>query len=90
MLERNCTVPGVKFEILSNPEFLAEGTAIEDLTAPDRVLIGGNSTAEGVAATQALVDVYANWVPRKQILTSNLWSAGVSRSAESQLYTIYR
>jgi len=76
VLERNCSTAGVKFEILSNPEFLAEGTAIEDLTRPDRVLIGGASTPEGAAAVSALVEVYANWVPRDQILTSNLWSAG--------------
>jgi len=70
---------GVKFQILSNPEFLAEGTAMEDLDAPDRVLIGGDSTPEGQEAVQALVDVYANWVPRERILTTNVWSSELSK-----------
>ncbi len=70
----------VKFQILSNPEFLAEGTAIEDLLDPDRVLIGGDtSTPEGKEAIQALVNVYANWVPQKQILTTNVWSSELSK-----------
>jgi UDPglucose 6-dehydrogenase len=54
---------GVQFQILSNPEFLAEGTAVQDLLAPDRILIGGDTTEEG-QKIQALVDVYANWVSR--------------------------
>lgn len=66
---------GVNFHILSNPEFLAEGTAIEDLHAPDRVLIGG----EEPEAVAALVDVYAGWVPRERILTTNLWSSELSK-----------
>lgn len=66
---------GVNFHILSNPEFLAEGTAVEDLHAPDRVLIGG----EHPEAVQALVDVYASWVPRERILTTNLWSSELSK-----------
>ena len=70
---------GVKFQILSNPEFLAEGTAIEDLLAPDRVLIGGDSDAEGQAAIQALADVYANWIPTDRILTTNVWSSELSK-----------
>jgi UDPglucose 6-dehydrogenase len=70
---------GVQFQILSNPEFLAEGTAMEDLDAPDRVLIGGDSTDEGQAAVQALVDVYANWIPRERILTTNVWSSELSK-----------
>ena len=69
----------VQFQILSNPEFLAEGTAIEDLDAPDRVLIGGDSTPEGKMAVQALVDVYANWIPRERILTTNVWSSELSK-----------
>jgi UDPglucose 6-dehydrogenase len=68
-----------KFQILSNPEFLAEGTAIEDLLAPDRVLIGGEQTPEGKAAIQKLVDVYASWVPRERILTANVWSSELSK-----------
>jgi len=69
----------VQFQILSNPEFLAEGTAMEDLDAPDRVLIGGDSTPEGKIAVQALVDVYANWIPRERILTTNVWSSELSK-----------
>lgn len=74
------TGSGVKYQILSNPEFLAEGTAIEDLHGPDRVLIGGDSsTDEGKAALEALVQVYANWVPRERILTTNVWSSELSK-----------
>jgi len=70
---------GVQFQILSNPEFLAEGTAVEDLFAPDRVLIGGDTTPEGQKAIQALVDIYANWVPKDRILTTNVWSSELSK-----------
>uniref|UniRef100_A0A7S1GJ85 UDP-glucose 6-dehydrogenase n=1 Tax=Cyclophora tenuis TaxID=216820 RepID=A0A7S1GJ85_CYCTE len=70
---------GLKFQVLSNPEFLAEGTAIKDLLNPDRVLIGGQQTPEGIKAAQTLVDVYANWVPKEQILTTNLWSSELSK-----------
>ena len=70
---------GVQFQILSNPEFLAEGTAVEDLFAPDRVLIGGDTTSEGQNAIQELVDVYANWVPKDKILTTNVWSSELSK-----------
>ncbi|MGB3592361.1 MAG: UDP-glucose 6-dehydrogenase [Nonlabens sp.] len=70
---------GVNFDILSNPEFLAEGTAVEDLLNPDRVLIGGEQTERGKAAQQALVDVYAQWVPRDQILVTNVWSSELSK-----------
>ncbi len=70
---------GVQFQILSNPEFLAEGTAIEDLFAPDRVLIGGDTTPEGQKAIEALVEVYANWVPKDRILTTNVWSSELSK-----------
>ncbi|MDB4274129.1 UDP-glucose 6-dehydrogenase [Algibacter sp.] len=71
---------GVHFEILSNPEFLAEGTAMRDLAVPDRVLIGGNSASEsGRAAIQALVNIYASWVPHNHILTTNLWSSELSK-----------
>ena len=62
ILEAN-SKPGCRFDILSNPEFLAEGTAITDLFAPDRVLIGSLQTKEGIAACEALTSVYANWVP---------------------------
>ncbi|CAM3585748.1 UDP-glucose 6-dehydrogenase [Flavobacterium saliperosum S13] len=70
---------GVQFQILSNPEFLAEGTAVQDLFAPDRVLIGGDTTPEGQKAIQALVDIYANWVPKDRILTTNVWSSELSK-----------
>ncbi len=70
---------GHRFEVLSNPEFLAEGTAVADLQAPDRVLIGGERTPGGEAAIQTLVDVYAHWVPRERILTTNLWSSELSK-----------
>lgn len=70
---------GVAYQILSNPEFLAEGTAIQDLKAPDRVLIGGEQTPEGLEAIQALVDIYAAWVPVENILTTNLWSSELSK-----------
>ncbi len=65
----------VKFDILSNPEFLAEGTAIQDLHNPDRVLIGG----ENAQAIQSLVAIYSNWVPKERILTTNLWSSELSK-----------
>jgi UDPglucose 6-dehydrogenase len=70
---------GRSFEILSNPEFLAEGTAIRDLEMPDRVLIGGDESPGGQAAIQSLVDVYANWVPSERILTTNIWSSELSK-----------
>jgi UDPglucose 6-dehydrogenase len=70
---------GVQFQILSNPEFLAEGTAVEDLLNPDRVLIGGDATPEGQKAIQALEDVYAHWVPRERILRTNVWSSELSK-----------
>ncbi|MDN3690771.1 UDP-glucose 6-dehydrogenase [Cyclobacterium jeungdonense] len=70
---------GLSFQILSNPEFLAEGTAVDDLMNPDRVLIGGDQTEEGLKAIQALVDVYAHWVPEEKILTTNVWSSELSK-----------
>jgi len=70
---------GVKFQILSNPEFLAEGTAVEDLLSPDRVLIGGETTEGGKEAMEALAEVYANWIPKERILTTNVWSSELSK-----------
>jgi UDPglucose 6-dehydrogenase len=70
---------GVHFEVLSNPEFLAEGTAIDDLFKADRVLIGGNQTPTGKKATQALVDIYKHWLRDDQILTTNVWSSELSK-----------
>jgi UDPglucose 6-dehydrogenase len=79
VLRRNCSDPSVHFEILSNPEFLAEGTAIEDLTMPDRVLIGGKETETGQKAIATLASVYEHWVPKDRILCTNLWSAELSK-----------
>lgn len=70
---------GVHFEVLSNPEFLAEGTAIDDLFNADRVLIGGKQTESGQRAIQSLVDIYAHWLSPKQILTTNVWSSELSK-----------
>ena len=70
---------GVQFQILSNPEFLAEGTAVQDLLNPDRVLIGGEISHEGQKAITALVEVYANWVPNNKILRTNVWSSELSK-----------
>ncbi|MBF6640270.1 UDP-glucose 6-dehydrogenase [Flavobacterium sp. J49] len=70
---------GVQFQILSNPEFLAEGTAVQDLLNPDRVLIGGETSPEGQKAIDSLVEVYANWVPKERILKTNVWSSELSK-----------
>ena len=70
---------GLKFEVLSNPEFLAEGSAIKDLEFPDRVLIGSRETESGIKARQQLVDIYLNWVPREKIIESNVWSSELSK-----------
>ena len=69
------------FTVLSNPEFLAEGTAVRDLLEPDRVLIGGPQTEVGLAAIKELVDIYAAWVPKEKILTTNVWSAELTKLA---------
>lgn len=79
ILDANAGDSKATFSILSNPEFLAEGTAVSDLTTPDRVLIGGEPDAAGQAALKTLVDLYANWVPRERILTTNLWSSELSK-----------
>lgn len=71
--------PGVHFEILSNPEFLAAGTAVNDLLYPDRILIGSAPTPSGKKAAEALVEVYASWVPRNRILTTNVWSSELAK-----------
>ena len=70
---------GVNFEVLSNPEFLAEGTAIEDLSKSDRVLIGGDDTKNGKIAIKSLVDIYLNWITEDRIVTTNLWSSELSK-----------
>ncbi len=75
----NTNDKGIHFDVLSNPEFLAEGTAVADLKQPDRVLIGSRETERGRKARQTLVNVYANWVPQDNIITSNIWSAELSK-----------
>lgn len=70
---------GVNFQVLSNPEFLAEGTAIVDLENPDRVLIGAEDSPAGAAAAQKLVGIYTHWIPREKILTTNVWSSELSK-----------
>lgn len=70
---------GLKFDIISNPEFLAEGTAIKDLYNPDRVLIGSRETESGLKARASIVEIYANWVPKDKILTTNVWSSELSK-----------
>ena len=83
------THSSLKFTVLSNPEFLAEGTAVRDLLAPDRVLIGGPSDDAGAAAVRELVDIYAGegdrWVPRERILTTNVWSAELTKLAANAM-----
>lgn len=70
---------GIHFDILCNPEFLAEGTAIKDLEYPDRVLIGSRETPSGLKARDELVEIYTNWVPKGRIITSNIWSSELSK-----------
>jgi UDPglucose 6-dehydrogenase len=77
----NSNTKGLRFDVVSNPEFLAEGTAIRDMEEPDRVLVGGRSTGSAQKAVQAVVDIYAHWVPRERILTTNLWSSELSKLA---------
>ena len=77
ILEANTS--GVNFQVLSNPEFLAEGTAVQDLESPDRVLIGGDQDEKGLAAIESLTEIYANWVPREQIVQTRLWSSELSK-----------
>jgi UDPglucose 6-dehydrogenase len=77
----NTNDKGVRFEVASNPEFLAEGSAVADMDKPDRVLVGTRETPEGLAARDAIVEIYANWVPREKIITSNVWSAELSKLA---------
>ncbi len=69
----------VQFEVLSNPEFMAEGTAMNDLENPDRVLIGSRETKSGLKARAELVDIYARWIPKEKIITSNIWSSELSK-----------
>ncbi len=83
ILEENSS--NIHFEILSNPEFLAEGTAIHNLFKSDRVLIGGDESESGQNAVQTLVNIYANWVPKKKILTTNVWSSELTKLASNAM-----
>lgn len=75
----NANKKGIHFEVLSNPEFLAEGTAVEDLLNPERVLIGSRETPQGLKARREIVDLYTHWVDKSKIITSNVWSAELSK-----------
>ena len=75
----------INFEVLSNPEFLAEGTAIKDLFKSDRVLIGGEETESGQKAVSALVDIYLNWIPKEKIIITNVWSSELSKLASNAM-----
>ncbi|MBT6170432.1 MAG: nucleotide sugar dehydrogenase [Flavobacteriaceae bacterium] len=75
----NNSLKGISFEVISNPEFLAEGTAVEDLLNSDRVLIGGEETESGNKAIQTVASIYRNWIPEERIVTTNLWSAELSK-----------
>ena len=79
ILNVNGNGSGIYFDVVSNPEFLAEGTAIRDMENPDRVMIGGRDTPSGQKAIQAVADIYAHWVPRERIITANLWSSELSK-----------
>jgi len=76
---------GVVYQVLSNPEFLAEGTAIKDLLEPDRILIGGEETKLGEEAIQKLTEVYSNWVSKDKIITMNTWSSELSKLAANAM-----
>jgi UDPglucose 6-dehydrogenase len=77
----NSNDKGLFFDVISNPEFLAEGTAIRNMENPDRVLVGGRETPSGQKAVQAIVEIYAQWLPRERIITTNLWSSELSKLA---------
>ena len=76
---------GVNFEVISNPEFLAEGSAIEDLFKSDRVLIGGDKTPSGQKAVKKLVGIYSQWIPKEKIFTTNVWSSELSKLASNAM-----
>lgn len=84
-------ITSLALQVLSNPEFLAEGTAVRDLKEPDRVLIGGDETPEGQRAIRALCAVYENWVPKTRIITTNTWSSELSKLVRMYIntHTIY-
>ena len=82
ILEKN---KNVEFDILSNPEFLAEGTAIQDLFKSDRVLIGGENTKRGKNAIKKLKSIYEKWIPKSKIITTNLWSSELVKLASNAM-----
>ena len=84
VLEANAR-PGVHFDILSNPEFLAEGSAIHDLLYPDRVLIGSRPTESAQHATGLLAQIYSSWISSEKILTTSLWSSELSKLAANAM-----
>ena len=73
------------FDVLSNPEFLAEGTAVQDLLSPDRVIIGSEMTPQGIQAARSLAGVYSQWIPTERIITMNVWSSELSKLAANAL-----
>ena len=75
----NSNEKGIIFDVLSNPEFLAEGTAIKDLENPDRVLVGSSKTESGLRARDKIVQLYSSWIDNERILTSNVWSTELSK-----------
>ncbi|KAJ1673744.1 hypothetical protein EV182_004647 [Spiromyces aspiralis] len=75
----------VRFDVLSNPEFLSEGTSIHNLSHPDRVLIGCDKTSSGLKAQEALAQLYANWVPKEKIITTDLWSSELAKLASNAM-----
>ena len=77
------TKESIQFEVISNPEFLAEGTAINDLQNPDRVLIGGEESKNGIKAVDTISKIYSNWVTKEKIITTNLWSSELSKLASN-------
>ncbi|MFL2600067.1 MAG: nucleotide sugar dehydrogenase [Flavobacteriaceae bacterium] len=81
----NSNSNGINFEVISNPEFLAEGTAINDLYKSDRVLIGGDDTSSGKRAVKALFNIYSQWIPKSKILTTNVWSSELSKLASNAM-----
>ena len=82
---KNYNTNNVTFEVISNPEFLAEGTAIKNLYKSDRVLIGGEFTKRGRKAVESLLNIYKRWIPRHKILKTNVWSAELSKLASNAM-----
>merc|ERR1712065_95455 len=85
ILEPHMAAKGVKHDVCSNPEFLAEGTAVRDLLNPDRVLIGSDQDESGLAAAATVKSLYAQWVPEEKILTTNVWSSELSKLVANAL-----